>query len=123
MAHFVVAVVLPHSRLIKLQDILDLLRVEVRASYGNQILFILKPFEPHVHWQAVESVHPFSDLPKLFQVALGTISLNELLIKGEIEGALVDLGNQLLHSCIGVNHLLLTLLRPIFFLVFLHSLL
>lgn len=67
-------------------------------------------------------MHPFSDLPELFQVALGTISLDELLIKGEIEGALVDLGNELLYSCIRVNHLLLSLLRLIF-LVFLHSLL
>jgi hypothetical protein len=102
---------------------LDLLRVDFRPSYVYQILFIFNPFEPHVHREAVESVHPFSDLSELSQVALGPVSIDELLIKGEIEGALVDLGNQLLHSCIGVNHLLLTLLRPIFFLVFLHSLL
>ena len=104
--------------LIKLQDILDLLRVEsrtLRACYECQILFIFKPFEPHVDREAVESVHPFSDLSKLFQVALGTICLDELLIKGEIEGALVDLGYQLLHSCIDVNHLLLSLLRSFSF--------
>ena len=69
-------------------------------------------------------MHPFSNLSQLFQATLGTIGLDELLIKGEIEWALVDLGNQLLHSCIGVNQLLLSLLRPFFFIfLVIHSLL
>ena len=69
-------------------------------------------------------MHSFSNLSQLIQVALGTIGFDELLIKGEIEWGLVDLGNQLLHSCIGVNDLLLSLLRPFAFIILVfHSLL
>lgn len=105
--YFVVAVVL-HCPIVQFQKIILMLcesrlgLLIIRSLFQlllvkrEELLLIVKPLDPRVHWQAIPRMSALPDLPTLFNAALLSKSLDKLLIRFEDIGVLVQLLDQTL---------------------------